>query len=385
MIFAAFRDRVGDAAEVCRLGAIAALALSGLTTAAIAQTPGAPMQFMLVHADPSSGNCRPEGCMDWIGAEGMIDARSPSDLRKLLASIGNRKLPVIINSPGGNVAAAMEMGDIIRKYGLSVAVGGTRLQSCPSSQPFCGDGWHAGAKGVTYSAGARCLSACPFVLSAGVRRVASPFAIVGVHQVKTTYDQERIIYRMKYQIVNGKKRLISRQEISRKFVGLHDSTTLSKSQRSKFLAYFKKMGVDRSILDMALSTVPSSIRLITPDEATKINLVTDKAAADDLIKAGTCAADQPFSACLAPISTDSTALVANPPFADWQLNQVQDFLAPSITDHADRSQQAGACAQQPSDYSPHWVSSTVISSDNSAIRCRSSASVPSSTSPSPKQ
>lgn len=385
MIFAVFRRLVRGAAAVCRLGAIAGLALSGVTTAAIAQMPGAPMQFMLVHADPSSGNCRPEGCMDWIAAEGIIDARSPADLRKLLASIGNRKLPVIINSIGGNVAAAMEIGEIIRKHSLSVAVGGTKLQSCPSGQPLCGDGWHAGAKGVTYSAGARCLSACPFVLAAGVRRVVSPFAIVGVHQIKTIYDQERIVYRMRYQIVNGKKHLISRQEISRKFVGLHDSTKLSKSQRSKFLAYFKEMGVDRSILDMALSATPSSMRLLTPDEAMKIGLMSDQASTDDLIKAGACTAGKPFSTCQAPISTDTAAIFANPPFADWQMNPVQDFLAPSITPNTSRSPQGNDCAPQSADYSPHWVSSTVISSDNSAMRCRSSASVPSSTSPSPKQ
>lgn len=368
-----------------RLAAMAGLALFIFAPIAAAQVPGAPMQFMLVHADPGSGDCRPEGCADWIAAEGMIDAKSPGDLRELLASIGNRKLPIIVNSPGGNVAAAMEMGEIIRKHGLSVAVGGTRLRSCPNDQPLCGDGWRAGAKGIVYSVGARCFSACPFVLAAGIRRVISPFGIVGVHQVKTTYDQERIFYRMKYQIVNGKKRLISRQEISRKFIGLRDSTTLSKSQRSKFLAYLKEMGIDRSILDMAMSAAPSSIRLITPDEAMKIRLMTDQASADDLIKAGACAPGQPFSACQAPVSTDSAALIANPPFATWQLNPVQDFLAPSIAPSTGLRSQGSDCVQQSSDYSPHWVSSSVISSDSSAIRCRSSASVPSSTSPSPKQ
>lgn len=356
----------------------------GLATVAAAQVPGAPMQFMLVHADPSSGNCRPEGCVDWIAAEGMIDARSPGDLRKLLTSIGDRKLPIIVNSPGGNVAAAMEMGEIIRKRGLSVAVGGTRLQSCPSGQPLCGDGWRAGAKGVVYSAGAECLSACPFVLAAGVRRVTSPFSIVGVHQVRTTFDQERIIYREKYQVVNGKKHIISRQEVSRKFVGLYDSTKLSKSLRSKILAYFKEMGVDRSILDMAMSAAPSSIRLITPDEAMKIGLLTDKVSADDLVKAGACAVGQPFSACVAPISTDSTALLANPPFADWQLSPVQDYL-PSFATPNSQTQQSSGCVREPKDYTPRSASRSAISSEISVMRCRSSASVPSSTSPSPKQ
>jgi len=381
-VFSHFRHRI---IQGLRLGAAAGLALFTLAPMAAAQVPGAPMRFMLVHADPTSGACRPEGCVDWIAAEGMIDAKSPGDLRKLLASIGNRKLPIIVNSPGGNVAAAMEMGEIIRKRGLSVAVGGTKLLSCPGGEPLCGDGWRAGAKGVIYSAGSRCLSACPFVLAAGVRRVISPFSIAGVHQVRTTYDQERIVYRMKYQIVNGKKRVISRQEISRKFVGQYDSTKLSKSMRSKILAYFKKMGVDRSILDIAMSATPSSIRLITPDEATKIGLVTDQASADDLIKAGACAVGQPLPACVAPISTDLAAHFTNPPFADWQLNPMQDFLAPSIASHTDRNPQSGDCVPQSADYSPHWVSSSVISSDSSAMRCRSSASVPSSTSPSPKQ
>ncbi len=385
MILIAFSHIARRIARICRLGAAAGLGLFALTAAAAAQAPGAPMQFMLVHADPSSGDCRPDGCMDWIAAEGMIDARSPADLRKLLASVGNRKLPIIVNSPGGNVDAAMAMGEIIRKRGLSVAVAGTRLKSCPNNQPLCADGWRAGSKGIAYSAGSRCFSACPFVLAAGVRRVVSPFSIVGVHQVRTTYNQERIIYRMRYQIVNGKKRLVSRQEVSRKFVGQHDSTKLSKSQRSKFLAYFKEMGVDRSILDMAMSAAPTSIRLIAPDEAVKIGLQTDKASADDLIKAGSCATGQPFSACQAPASTDLAAVFANPPFGSSQLNPVQDFLAPDIAPSTIQMQQGGDCVPRSSDYSPHWVSSTVISSDNSAMRCRSSASVPSSTSPSPKQ
>lgn len=385
MILAIFSPLVDRALKTCRLGSMAMLAFLPLAVAAEAQVPGAPMQFMLVHADPGSGDCRPEGCVDWIAAEGMIDARSPGDLRKLLASIGNRKLPVIVNSPGGNVAAAMEMGEIIRKHGLSVAVGGTRLQSCPSGQPLCGDGWRAGAKGTIYSAGSECLSACPFVLAAGVRRVISPFGIVGVHQARTTYDKERIVYRLKYRIVNGRKHIISRQELSRKFVGLYDSTKLSKSQRSKFLAYFREMGVDRSILDLAMSAAPTSIRLVTPDEAMKLGLMTDQASADDVVKAGACAVGQPLSACNAPISTDAAVLFADPPFADWQLNPVQDFLMPVAAPSTGETQGRNSCARQPADYSPHWDSSPAISSESSAMRCRSSASVPSSTSPSPKQ
>ena len=295
--------------------------------------PGAPMRFMLVHANPGSIDCRSDGCADWIAAEGRIAAESPADLRKLLASIGNRKLPIIMNSPGGDVNAAMEMGRIIRKQRLSVALGGTRLRNCPSDQPLCAKGWSDGANGVVNSIGTGCFSACPFMLAGGIRRVVSPFSIVGVHQAIMTYNQERISYRTTYQVINGKKHIISRQEISRKFVGQYDSTKLSKSLRSKILAYFKEMGVDRSILDMAMSTAPQSIRLIPQDEAKKIGLVTDVASADELINAGTCAPGQAFSSCVAPVSTDPSALFTTPPYPVWELDPVQDifpsFAAPS--------------------------------------------------------
>jgi hypothetical protein len=106
MVFAVFRRLLQGIVEACRLAVMTGLALTGLATVSMAQVPGAPMQFMLVHADSGSGNCRPEGCMDWIAAEGMIDARSPGDLRKLLTSIGNRKLPIIVNSPGGKCSGS---------------------------------------------------------------------------------------------------------------------------------------------------------------------------------------------------------------------------------------------------------------------------------------
>ena len=309
------------------------VALPMLITAAEAQVPGTPMRFMLVHANPGSSDCRPDGCADWIAAEGMIAAESPADLRKLLASIGNRKLPIIMNSPGGDLNAAMEMGRIIRKQSLSVAVGSTRLSYCPSDQPLCAKGWSDGANGVVNSVGASCFSACPFMLAGGIRRVVSPFSLVGVHQAILTYNQERISYRTTYQVINGKKHIISRQEVGRKFVGQYDSTKLSKSQRSKFLAYFKEMGVDRSILDMAMSAEPKSIRLIRQDEAMKIGLVTDLASADELINAGACTPGQAFSSCVAPISTDPSALFTTPPYPVWELDPVRDlfpsFAAPT--------------------------------------------------------
>lgn len=303
------------------------LILSAFTTGAAAQLPGQPMQFVLVHADSGSAGCRPDGsCIDWIAAEGVIEADSPAALRKMLASIGDRKLPIVLRSPGGNVDSAIEMGRLIRKRGLSVAIGGTRLRDCPISEPLCSTGWREGAKGTVYSV-SYCLSACPYMLAGGVRRMFGLFSFVGVHQITMTYDDQRIRYRMEYQIINGRKRIIKRQEISRKVIGQHESTKVPKALKARIFAYFKEMGVDRSIFDMAMTATPASMRFIPQMEAVKIGLITDQANANDLVVAGACAVGQPLASGVAPASADPAALMANPPYATTDLYTFQDYLS----------------------------------------------------------
>jgi hypothetical protein len=305
------------------------LILSAFATVAAAQLPGQPMEFMLVHADNGSAGCRPDGsCIDWIAAEGVIEADSPAALRKMLASIGDRKLPIVLRSPGGNVDAAIEMGRLIRKRGLSVAVGGTRLRDCPANDLLCGRGWREGAKGTVYSV-SYCLSACPYMLAGGVRRMFGLFSFVGVHQITMTYDDQRIRYRMEYRIINGKKKIISRQEISRQVIGQHDSTKVPKALKARIIAYFKEMGVDRSIFDMAMTATPASMRFLLQMEALKIGLITDEANAGDLVTAGACAIGQPLASCVAPASADPAALVADPPYETTDLYTFQDYLSKS--------------------------------------------------------
>jgi hypothetical protein len=323
-----FSRLIGQAAFISWLSFLTGLAIVATATAVPAQLSDEPMQFMLVHADLGSGGCRADGsCVDWIAAEGRIDRTSPATLRKLLSNIGDRKLPIVLRSRGGDVRAALELGRLIRKRGLPVAVGGTRLRYCPENEPLCAKGWFDGAKGAVYAAGANCLSACPLVLAGGVRRMFSPYTVVGVHQVTFTYDDERVRYRTEYRIVSGRKHVISRQIISRTTVGQHTSTKMTESLRNQLLAYFKEMGIDKSLLDMMLSANPASIRQISQSEGLKIGLETDLAAADDIIAAGACPPGQPLSGCIAPASTMPTARFIQPPFSDQVL--VDDILPSS--------------------------------------------------------
>ncbi|AYG66900.1 MULTISPECIES: hypothetical protein [unclassified Rhizobium] len=262
---------------------------------------GTPMRFLLVHGE--MGQCRADNaCPDWISAEGQIMSDTPRKLQKFLKQLGNRQLPIVVSSPGGDVKAAMEMARTVRKQKLSIAVGRTRSRACPYAEPICPaalaeDG---SIKGQAFSAGAICFSACPLFFAGGVQRVSSPFALLGVHQITTTYSEVRVQYRTEYEMVDGKRKVLSKKEIGRKFVGKYDTTKLDKAQRTRLARFLDKMGVDKGLVDVMLGTEPSGIHLMSQMEALRLKLTTELADADALVSARNCKDGQSISDCAAP-------------------------------------------------------------------------------------
>lgn len=281
------------------LTAISLLVFSLASAEAAEVAGGQPMKFLLVHGD--MGQCRADNsCPDWISAEGQIMADSPKKLQKFLKRLDNRKLPIVISSPGGDVRAAMEMAYVIRKQKLSVAIGRTRSRACPYAEPICSaaiakDG---SIKGEPFSAGAICFSACPLFFAGGVQRVSSPFALLGVHQITTTYSEVRVQYRTEYEMVNGKRKVLSKKEIGRKFVGKYDTTKLDKAQKGRLVGFLDKMGVDKSLVDLMLGTDPSGIHLISQMDALKMKLTTELADAVTLVAADACSSHRAVSGCI---------------------------------------------------------------------------------------
>lgn len=256
------------------------------------------MDFVLVHG--GGVYCRTDGtCADWIAAEGQIMADSPNKLRRFLKQVGGRTLPIVVRSPGGDVASAMQMGTMIRRLGISVAVGGTRAEECLDADPLCDGAKHQDGSvvGEIYSDGAVCLSACPLMLAGGVRRVAGPFAAIGVHQITTTYREMRVQYRTEYEMLNGKKKILSRQEIGRKMVGERDTTKLDAKQKAALVAYLVKMGVEPGLFDLMMSADPKSIRLLAQVEALNLKMTTELSSADQLVIAGDCPLDKSIAEC----------------------------------------------------------------------------------------
>jgi len=83
---------------------------------------GGPSEMRFIIARSSAVGCK-LNCPEWISAEGAITADTPALLKRVLKKLGTRKLPIIVNSPGGDVDAALQLGRIIRKNGLDIAIG----------------------------------------------------------------------------------------------------------------------------------------------------------------------------------------------------------------------------------------------------------------------
>ena len=139
------------------------------------------MRFVRVtSADPA---CKPN-CPEWLSAEGRIEPGTAAVFADAIANLKGRRLPILIHSPGGSVADAGAMGELIRAKGLAVAVARTLISNCPQASPKCPDG-----PGVAITGGATCASACVLVLAGGVERLAAPSALIGVHQTTTLVSE----------------------------------------------------------------------------------------------------------------------------------------------------------------------------------------------------
>ncbi|MCA0433964.1 MAG: hypothetical protein LCH46_11960 [Proteobacteria bacterium] len=263
---------------MCRqlIAALALLALALLPGEALAakKKPEAwelPMAFTHVRA---SGACEPT-CPEWIVADGKITPGTSKRFKAFLKSIGDAHLPVILQSAGGDVNSALALGRIIRDRKMDVAVGYTVFIGCAPRQdckpPKAQNGIY---RGMVRTRNAYCNSACPLVLAGGIRRIASADVSIGVHQVTTTWQNIRVTYRETYQIVDGKKKIISRKEIGRKKLKPKVTQGMYADLKKKLLDYYSEMGVDPGLIDEAEKTPPSKLGVLSEHDLKGFRMVT---------------------------------------------------------------------------------------------------------------
>jgi hypothetical protein len=231
-----------------------------------------PMTVVIVRQSATA--CEPR-CQEWIVAEGEITAVTPALFRKVLKRIGKRKLPVLIQSPGGNVDAALAIGRMLRKAELDVAIASVAFEGCLPSDKSCrlpeADGGMY--RGLPSPRPGVCASACPLVVAGGRKRLASPDAWIGLHKIRTTWTREHVRYLETYRTVNGKKKVISRKVVSRKTKS-HTTDGLHKTLEKTLRSYLNEMGIAPGMLQDMERAPHESVYWLPRQRAAELSLVT---------------------------------------------------------------------------------------------------------------
>jgi hypothetical protein len=238
-----FFTRASRVLAVALLSLIALPAYADLRRPARPRMPP-PMRFVrVVSADPA---CKPN-CPEWLSAEGRIEPGSAKAFADAIASLKGRRLPILIHSPGGSVADAGAMGELIRAKGLAVAVARTLITDCPEASPKCPDG-----PGTAITGGATCASACVLVLAGGVERLAALSARIGVHQTTTLVSETEGLAHLK-----STRKIYEQQGVD-----------------AAVEAYLTAMGVGEPVMTLMRKTWAASIRWLSLAELKASRLAT---------------------------------------------------------------------------------------------------------------
>ena len=146
--------------------------------------------------------------------EGGIDGGDAARLIALIDAADPTPETLILQSPGGSVSDALELGRHIRAKGIKTQM----------------------------LAGEYCYSACPYLLAAGATRDINADASVGVHQ---HYFGQNTFLPAAFAV----------EDIQR--------------GQGEVMTYLNDMGIDPLVMQHALSTPPDQIYVLVPDELVK--------------------------------------------------------------------------------------------------------------------
>ncbi len=237
-------------------------------------TQGSAMTFAVVRSNVAG--CEPL-CPQWIYADGIIAPDTPSQFKKVFAKAGNRRLPVIIRSDGGDAVAAMALGRTIRGHKLDVVVGATLFTDCSTSRFYCKSKPDAKGRfyGVVDNGNEYCNAACTLVLAAGQKRLAAHGDKVGVH--KLTVEQK---------VSSG---------------AVLKASTTSKAEDSfspDLNAYLDDMGISRALTAFMDRAESAKLYELLFDQLSRIRLVTDLLPISSLTDNAVCKTSPPADNCV---------------------------------------------------------------------------------------
>lgn len=192
---------------------ITLFAACGLLLAATA-AQAAPMKFQVLKV-----NC-PENCTRVLFGEGDITTNTDRSFRWAKFWAG-RNTPVLLNSPGGDLAGGLKLGVAFRLAGSWVGV----------------------------APGGACFSACAYALFGGVTRAVLPGGQLGVHEfVEVGRDPKRRLTRAEKKQNEGIVELLN--------------------------IYAEGMGVSPKVIDLALATRQNEITILSRKQLKRMRVVT---------------------------------------------------------------------------------------------------------------
>ena len=160
-----------------------------------------------------------DGYDDALILSGTIDEGDAERFRLHLAEMSKQPEVILLNSPGGLVHEAQDIGRELRNRNMSSAV----------------------------LAGSYCMSSCPYILAGGVERVVSVKAAVGVHQ---HYYQQP------------------------KYLPVFLAVEHIQYGQGDTMEYLIEMGVDPALMVHSLNTPPDQIYAFVESELTETQLAT---------------------------------------------------------------------------------------------------------------
>jgi hypothetical protein len=263
------------------LGLCALILALGAAPTQAGVVAGPPARPFLVRMN---GPC-PKKC-HWIAVQGAIDKTTLEGFNALVATLDGEKPPVFFNSVGGEVAAAVLMGERIRALGLDTAIAATRVH--PKDVGILGLSLKDAPRGdVVVSRRGFCASACAFAFAGGVRRYAPLETSLGLHQMlrpEQDVKQKVAVIEQRDVTVGGRvvqaPRLVGSTIVERHL----PKGAPPEAVYAAVEAYFTTMGVDGpKALALMRKTTPEKMDWLTPEQILGLRLATDRKRADILL------------------------------------------------------------------------------------------------------
>lgn len=159
----------------------------------------------------------------WIYLDGPIDPGATSRVVNLILTERISRAVIYLNSPGGSLLTAMQLGRVLREHAFDTRVG---MRTTDAARATAGT----------------CHSACPFVLAGGVERSLETGSAIGLHRAEN-------------------------------HVPISDEGAFQHVVEAQVVEYLAAMGVHVEVASIMGAVPHDRIRDLTVEEALQLNLL----------------------------------------------------------------------------------------------------------------